>query len=72
MNRLISVLILLELIAAFESSMPLQQALFLHFMVWRSRSVGFTWTIVPFCKAQPGVFVFFNVKHCCAVFLLFL
>lgn len=55
MNRLISVLILFELIDAFESSVPLQRTLFLHFTVWRSRCLGFTWTIVPFCKAQPSV-----------------
>lgn len=72
MNRLISVLILLELIAAWESSAPLQHALFLHFMVWRSLRSRFTWTIVPFWKAQPSVFVFFSLKHYGAVFLLFL
>lgn len=72
MNTLISVLILLELIAAFESSIPLQHALFLHFTVWCSCCLGFAWTIVPFCKAQPSVFVSFSFKHCCGVFLLFL
>lgn len=72
MGRLISVLILPGLLAAFECPVPLQRPLFFHFTVWRSHSFGLPWPIVPLCKARPSVFVFFSFKHSGGVFLSFL